>query len=445
MHKDKVFDSLLESFEENEGSWMDSTPLNDLSDTDAGDAEFMGSLLTELLGFEDEILSFLAEPAKSDVDFFEKFLQVDSSHSPNWGYLRYASDTIKQDSSLFLGWIRESDSLQCLKYADHMVHENTEILTTVKRRVEKELDMIKFAPDQLRDDYQLMKKSIASNPLNLEFASERLRADAEFVLDAIVANADACQFVDLTLYQCESFVRSLIERVKTISSQTFKSIPESFKRDRQHLIKIAKKLEFGSELEAYVDPSDREFFSEVFGENGGLIHFSSEDINDDDELAREAVKGGASLSSISERLRNDADFVCWAMESSPAVFRRAGEKARDDRRVALAAVSKQGTALDWASERLKDDYEVVSVAVKEDPKALMYASERIRNEKEFVLSVCAIDIHAYVYAGNSLFSDREFAMFIAPKVVNSLGHFSPEIQNDALVQSVYINNNTEER
>lgn len=443
MHKNQVYAMLSESYEENQWSYMDPTPLNHLSESDAGDAEFMGSLLTEFLGFEDSILEFLAEPAKSDVGFFDKLLKVGSSDRQNWSYLRYASDAIKANPLLYSGWIKESHSLECLKYADHTVIKNPDILTLVKGLVEKELDMVKFAPEELRDDGQLMKKSVASNPLNLEFASERLKRDAEFVLDAIAADAKACRFVDQTLYQSESFVRSLIERVKTISSQTFKSIPESFKRDREYLIKIARKLESGSELKAYVDPSDREFFSEIFGENGQLINFSSEDIKDDDELAREAVKGGASLISVSERLRNDADFVCWAIEGWPARFRRAGEKAQNDRRVALAAVSKQGSALDWASKRLKNDYEVVSAAVEEQPDALQYASNRIRNDKEFILRVCAIDPSVYVYAGDSLFSDREFAMFIVPKVVNSLRWFSADIQNDPVIQSVYINNKDE--
>lgn len=445
MHKDEVYDLLLESFEENEGSWMDSTVLNELSESDAGDAVFMGSLLTEFVGFEAEILSFLAEPAKSDVGFFEKFLEVGSSNRPNWSYLRDASDQIKADPLLYSEWIRESQSLECLKYADHTVLENPEIQTLVKAQIEKELDMVKFAPEALRDDYELMKKAVSSNGLNLEFASERLKRDVELVLDAITAHSEACHFVDITLFENESFVKRLIERVERITSQTFKNIPESIKRDRQYLIEIAKKIAWGDDLEGYADLSDREFVSEVVGVNGSVIFYASEEIKDDEELARKAISGGASLVSVSERLRNDTDFVCWAIERDrPAVLRSAGEKAQDTRRVVLAAVSRQGTALDWASERLQDDIEVVSIAVKEDPRALMYASERIRNEKEFVLSVCAIDIHAYLYAGNSLFSDREFAMFIAPKVVNSLVHFSAEIQNDDLVQSVYINNNTEE-
>lgn len=445
MHRNQVFALLSESFEDNQGSYMDPAPLTRLLECDAGNADFMGSLLTEFVGFEIEILEFLAEPAKSDVVFFEKLLQVDSSNRPNWSYLRYASDAIRENVSLYSEWIIKSHSLECLNYANGTVLQNAEVQTLVKSLLENNLDMIRFAPDTLRDDDQLMKRAVASKPSNLEFASDRLKLDAEFVLDAIEADAKACRFIGQTLYQSESFVRSLIERVKTISSQTFKSIPESFKSDRQCLIRIARKLEFGSDLEAYVDPSDREFFSEVIGENGGLIYFSSEDIKDDDGLARQAIKGGASLLSVSERLRNDADFVCWAMEDSPAVFRRAGEKAQDDRRVALAAVSKQGTALGWASDRLKDDYEVVTVAVKEDPRALEYASERILNDKEFVLKVCSEEPHVYHYAGDSLFSDREFAMFIAPKVINSLERFSTDIQNDPIIQSIYINNQDEDR
>ena len=438
MHKNQVYAMLSESFEENQGSYMDPTALNNLSEIDAGDAEFMASLATEFLGFEDSILEVLAEPAKSDVNFFNKLLEAPFSAKPDWHFLRYSSDSIKADPSLFLGWIRKSGGLECLQFADQAVLENAEITTVVTELVYENLDMIKLAPDALRDNKQLMKKAVARDAKNLEFASERLKKDAELVLNAVEHDAKASHFAHSSLFESESFVKKLIERVKILSAETFEKIPESIKRDRQCLIDIAKKLDSGADFDKFINPSDREFFSEIIGVNGSMIYFASEAIKDDDDLARKAIKGGASLLSVSERLRNDADFVCWAIDRWPALFRRAGEKAQDNGTVVLAAVSKQGSALDWASERLQDDLEVVSAAVEEDPSALRYASERIRNNKEFVLKVCAIEPHVYHYAGNSLFSDREFAMLIVPKVANSLLRFSAEIQNDPEIPAIDI-------
>ena len=445
MHRNQVFALLSESFDDNQGSYMDPTPLDSLLESDAGDTDFMGSLLIEFLGFETDILDFLAEPAKSDVDFFNKFLEV-GSNNPNWNYLRYASDAINSNPSLYSGWIKESDSLACLNYASKTVLENSEIVSLVEELVDNNLDMIQFAPERMRDDGALMERVIAHNPENLEFASERLRRDEEFVLHAVAVGAEACPFIDVTLYESEAFVHRFIERVETISPQTLENIPDSIKGDKRHLIKIAKKLGSHCDLESYVDSSDREFFSAVIGENGKAIYHASADIKDDDELARKALEGGAPLFLVSERLRNDADFVCWAIEHyRPAMLRHAGEEAQDNLRVVLTAVSRQGSALDWASDRLRDDLEVVSVAVQEDPSALCYASDRIRNDKDFVLEVCKVDINQYIYAGDALFSDREFAMFIVPRVLNSLEHFSAQIQDDPLIQSVYYNNNLEDR
>lgn len=441
MHKNQVYAMLSESFEENQYSYMDPTPLNSLSESDAGDAEFMGSLLTEFLGFADEIFAFLAEPAKSDVNFFNKFLQAGTSSKPNWNYLRYASDSIKVNPSLFLEWVRESGRLECLQFADPAVLKNAEITTLVTELLCENLDMVKLAPEALRDSKELMRTAVAYDAKNLEFVSERLKQDAELVLDAVEHNAVACHFVHPSLFESRSFVQKLIERVDIISAQTFRNIPESIKRDRKSLIEIAKKLGPHSDIEKFIDPSDREFFSEIVGVNGSMIYFASAVIKDDDNLARKAIKSGASLLSVSERLRNDDDFVCWTIEHSrPAAFRNAGVTAQDSRKVVLSAVSRQGSALVWASERLKDDLELVSVAVEEDPRSLQYASERIRNDKEFVLRICAIDIDVYIYAGDSLFADREFAMFVVPKVLNSLEYFSIEIQDDPEISAIYINN-----
>ena len=104
MNKEQVYQLLEESFEEEQGSYLDTSPMNHLSKQDAGDPKFMLKLVSEFVGFEDDVLSYLQEPAKSDIDFIENCINSESKYS-TWGYLRYASEHIKNDSSLFIKWI----------------------------------------------------------------------------------------------------------------------------------------------------------------------------------------------------------------------------------------------------------------------------------------------------------------------------------------------------
>ena len=85
MNKEQIYQLLEESFEEEQGSYLDTSPMNHLSKQDAGDPEFMLRLVSEFIGFEDDILSYLQEPAKSDIDFIENCIKSNTKYS---SYLR---------------------------------------------------------------------------------------------------------------------------------------------------------------------------------------------------------------------------------------------------------------------------------------------------------------------------------------------------------------------
>ena len=444
MNKEQIYQFLKESFEEEQGSYLDTSPMNHLSKQDAGDPKFMLKLVSEFIGFEDDILCYLQEPAKSDIDFIENCINSQSKYSTTkWGYLRYASEHIKNDSSLFIKWIKESESLHCLNFAEFSIQTNQEIQNLIKDYLETNWDLVKYCNPSMRDDITIMKKAIAYNGLNLEFASDKLKKNKNFLLSAVEKNEDAVKFIPLNFLKSEIFVKDLIEKVNSVTNKIFEVIPEKFKKNKSILIKIAQKIRSGQELEGYFDENDLKFFSEVVKKKGNFIYFANEKLRDDEELVKIAIKfGDCNLSNISERLRNNPEMVIWAIENNrPAKLRHAGEIAKDNFDVIKTAVCRQGTALDWASDRLKDNNEIVKLAVNEDPYALQYASNRIRNDKAFVLKICEKEIHAYIYAGDSLWSDKDFALFVAPKVPNCLEHFTSNIQKDPDVLSVYYNEN----
>jgi len=441
MNKEQIFELLDNSFNEEQGSYLDSSPLNHLSKQDAGDPKFMFQLVSEFIGFEEDILHYLEEPAKSDVDFLEKCIRdgKEDFSRANWSVLKYASEKIRNDSSLFLKWIKESSNLKCLNFAEFSLSTHEEIQTLINELLETDWNLIKYCPPSIRGDIEIMTKAISHNGLNLEFASDELKQNKDLVLIAVEEREEAVKFVPLNLFESETFVIDMIERLSSISSATLDLIPEQYKKNKALLIKIAQKVRFNWLLDGYFDPDDREFFSEVVKKNGDFIGSGSEKLRDDEELVKMAIKfGDGSLDNVSERLRNDPEMVIWAIKNNrPALFRHAGESAHDNFDVAMTAVSLQGSALDWASKRLRDNDEIVSQAVNEDPYALRYASNRIRNDKAFVLSVCEKEIHAYTHAGDSLWSDKDFALFVVSKVVNSIFHFSEELQDDPDVIAAY--------
>ena len=68
MTKEQIFQLLEESFNEEQGNYLDTSAMDHLSQQDAGDPKFMLKLLSEFKGFEDDILFYL------EGNFFSKHI-----------------------------------------------------------------------------------------------------------------------------------------------------------------------------------------------------------------------------------------------------------------------------------------------------------------------------------------------------------------------------------
>ena len=466
MHRNQAFRIMLDRFEETQGSYLDTSPLTKLSVNDLGDSAFILKLLREFLDIE--ILDFLEEPAKSDVNFFEICIQEDTHGlGIRENCLKYASNAVKNDKLFFLKLIEEFSYYQSLTYADATVKFDSEIVEAVFELLPDDLNAVKycspsvraghtlienavifnglnleFASDELKRDKTIVKQAISNNAEALEYASEILRNDQELALLAAKSNYKAAKFIGQSLMSSGKFISDLIEEVEIINYDLFDLIPEKFKSDNQILKRIIHKHDntLITKLKDFIDENDREFFLEAVRENGKALRFAGEKLRDDKALVLLAIQNNVeAFDYVSERLSNDPELATVAVEAWPAMLRRAGKHAQDDNQVVLAAVLRQGTALDWASDRLRDDKDLVGVALSQDPFALKFASDRLRNDRALVFAACETNIHAYLYAGATLFSDKEFAMLVAPHVYNCLDHFSQELKNDQDVLAVYIN------
>lgn len=466
MHRNQAFRIMLDRFEETQGNYLDTSPLTKLSVNDLGDSAFMLKLLREFLDIE--ILDFLEEPAKSDVNFFETCIQEDTHGGGiRENCLKYASNAVKKDKLFFLKLIEEFSYYQSLTFADETVKFDSKIAEAVFELLPDDLNAVEYCSPSVRAGYTFIKNAVSFNGLNLEFASDELKLDKTIVKQAISNNAEALEyaseilrndqelallaaksnykaakFIGQSLMSSGKFISSLIEEVEIINYDLFDLIPEKFKSDKQILKRIIHKHDntLAIELKDFINENDREFFLETVRENGKALRFAGEKLRDDKALVFIAMQNTVeAFRYVSERLSNDPELATMAVEARPAMLRRVGKHAQDDNQVVLAAVLRQGTALDWASDRLRDDKELVTVALSQDPFALRYASERLRNDRALVFAACEKNIHAYLYAGATLFSDKEFAMLVAPHVYNCLDHFSQELENDQDVLAVYIN------
>jgi hypothetical protein len=220
--------------------------------------------------------------------------------------------------------------------------------------------------------------------------------------------------------------------------------------------------------------NNEEFFKTIlnYKNRGRYLLYASSKIKDNKELVILALKNGAPLHCVSERLRDDEDVVLCGFNKSSNInnsLKDISERLRDSEEIVIEGVKKNYVSLKYISERLKNDekfmlsvfdiytgeslqyaskklqnnFELVLKCIKNSPYALHHASEELKNNKEIVMT--AVTEHGLMleYASEELKNNKELVMTAIRRSGAALQYASNELKNDKEVVELSIKNNIE--
>ncbi len=255
-------------------------------------------------------------------------------------------------------------------WLEHASDEDKADEAFMKKIVVRRGECLKFAPDSLRSDGNIVLKAVKSCPSVIAYASDGLQNDRKFVKQAVNQNG------------------AVIEYVR-----------DRFKNDKGIALLAVRKdggnLSFLSEeMQSDVDVIEASLGGKLYD-----LRNAPEKVRDNKEFALKMLSSyGGLLDDLTDRLRADKDVVTAAVGSAWNALGFAAEDLRGDRDVVLAAVKHCGYALQFASDELKDDKEIVLTAIETyEGDVLCYASERLRDDKETVLAA----VHGSEYSISS--------------------------------------------
>jgi hypothetical protein len=186
--------------------------------------------------------------------------------------------------------------------------------------------LLRYAPDELRDDDEVSRAAVANNPGALRYTSKA------FTLATVAQNGMALE-------------------------------------------------DASAELKG-----DRDVVLAAVAQNGWALQFASDGLKGDDEVSRAAVannagalrytskaftlatvaQNGQALVFASDGLKGDRDVVLAAVAQNGGALRCASAELKADREFILAVVAQDGWALWYASAGLKGDRDVVLAAVAQN-------------------------------------------------------------------------------
>jgi hypothetical protein len=353
----------------------------------------------------------LPEQLKSDRDIVLAAARIDG------GNMVWSIPTaLKGDKDIYKAIIVEREEYCLYEYIPSDMQAVPEI---ARYAVMKEGRNLKYAPADLRDDFDLVLTAVKESDC-LSFVSDRLKDDSNVVLAAVTNQGLALQYASERLRDDETIVIPAI----AANGQAFQYASDRLRGEK----KIA--------LEAFKTAGDQ-------------LQYASEELRDDFDVVLQACKQCPdALQYASDRLKDDEFFLTSA---APALL-YCSERLKGHKPLVLACVQKAGSNLQYASEALRNDLEVVAAAMDNDIFAFQYASEELRNHYDLRSRVgeaarkAADDGNGYsfFYSGGEAFKDvKEVALACLGAVYNLYYEVSDGLKEDRdiVIASINAGNN----
>lgn len=271
-------------------------------------------------------------------------------------------DKFKTDSKVIVYFIKEK--YLCFSEIPSIFHQDRDVMLAYAQRSDDNLIEI---PETWRNDESFVKEVLLENPIAYKYASEKVRLMRDIAILAFNPSKN--------------------------SYNNLKYVPSPLNEDRE-LIKAALK----SHSQAYLDipkklKSDKEFINLAIEHSGGnsfVFQALPETCRDDESIAYSMIaQDNYSYAYASERLRDIDSLFQIAVTNRGENIKYASARIRDCNNLVLLAV-KKGGSLEFISDRLKNDKDfIVNVLQKFKERSwdFQHLPPQIKNDPD-VIAAC---------------------------------------------------------
>lgn len=243
---------------------------------------------------------------------------------------------------------------------------------------------------KINDNEKYMIKFIEYHQNWLGLVSERLRDNEDFLLTVLQNNSDigGFNYISDRLKNNKEFAL----KVMKINYKMLLNFSEEIKNDQEFIKKVIKLYPqagyyIGNELK-----NNKDFLLSIIDKKNfycGILDAISKELYDDEEFVLECSKYGNIIYYISNRLKDDGNFLLSLPKTD---------------KFAYSSIAHS------ASARLKNDQEFMLKVIEKEPLAMSYASKELQNNKKFIISVIDITKGKTTYDYDKLFLDDEEVM-----------------------------------
>lgn len=181
---------------------------------------------------------------------------------------------------------------------------------------------------------------------------------------------------------------------------------------------------------------NQDFMRSVLRFNYNFIQYTPNNLRDNKELMEDMLdlNYGNGFQYISDRLKNDKEFVSRYIKNYNFNFSDIGESLKSNKSFILEVLQKNrlrsGFTIDFLDESLKRDQEVAKLALDINSKNLEYIDISLRDNKDFIAKYLKANAFIYQFLSDNLRADRNIALEVIDKNPYVLNFVSDELKKD---------------
>ncbi len=258
--------------------------------------------------------------------------------------------------------------------------------------------------DELRNDKDVVEAAVANREKAMMFVPEKLKCDKEVIQSTSIRSKTLSSEMGIAFSFVPEHIKDNEEMALiaiSVFHGAFQYFSDRLKKDEAFLIRAGAK---NHEIFRYLDSKylkDEFFIAKVLNTHPSYRMIGTESfarlldttILDNKNMMNMILKkaGYENFKYMSERLKNDKDYLLEILSSAPKTYEFLDYKFREDKEVALCAVIGDGMNLRLTSWALKEDRDVLLAAVKNNPHSIQFADDSLQDDEELLSYVTKDD------------------------------------------------------
>lgn len=422
------------------------------------DSELLLATIEELNGdiFGFTALKYASDHLRNAPDIVKKLLESKAAN------IKYISKNLMQNRDFVL----EKEVMKALCNIDNIKYISKELLddrSFVLEFCKKALFSFSIAPisSQLKDDEEIILQSTFKNKENFKYASKRLNSDRSFIMEAInycinggicisklsaelkndkeiilktvKKNAHNLEYVSGDLRNDPDVINLAITsyNVYHMGQYIFKYIGNDLKNNKEFMLTKIKAGGLGLKYLPRHLRQDKDIVLNAVEENGKAIRYASSKLRRNRQIIASAINNNPTAIKYLDYgvAVNNKDLIKIGISISN-VFNLLPKKLKYDKELMYISVQNHGLSLKDFPKEYRHDYTLISLAIKQEGSVIGYAPDNIKNDINFFYEAIKTNIYSLKHANHTILDNREFIVKALEYSSASLFYASDKLKDD---------------